>query len=183
MIFGTSHGTKELVSVAADYLSKYQAGAIIIAGGIPNYEDSQSRDNSEAAEIAQLITEAVFPSEYAYILEEKSHNMQENVQFSLPLISKFPQTNLAFIGKSHCLTRFEATLQRHLPNTKLFGVSYDSSFDGLLVSRKSWRDSTESKSRVWGEFLRLQNYSARGDIALSPEIQRLISELASTLES
>lgn len=179
-IFGTTHGVAELVLAAAKYIQTFDPALIIISGGCPNYSDSPKRAISEAEEISQKLIDAGF-KDLNTRLETQALNMQENVTLSLPHL-KAIHGSVAFIGKCHGLTRFGATLRRHISN-ELVPISFDADFDGLLLSRYSWKHHAALRSRVWGEALRLYSYSRKSDIRLTDAEQLLLSNLTHQIEA
>lgn len=175
-IFGSSHGVDSLVKAANNYIKEHQPRAIIISGGIPKYTDSPTRHLSEAQEIANALQGAELPNCQIH-LETEATNMQENVEFSLKFLRDYLTKTVAFIGKSHGLTRFGATLRRHI-SSELVPVGFDAEFDGLLMSRATWRKHPQLANRVWGEALRLFAYHEKGDIRLTNDEIDLIKSLA-----
>ena len=123
---------------------------VIISGGIPNFEDSPQRSTSEADEIARLLKESTETSKVEYLLEAKATNMLENVTFSLALLKPYAGGSLAFLGKSHGLTRYGATLRRFFPESQLVALAFNADFGKTTLSRDNWRENTETRARVWG---------------------------------
>ncbi len=174
-IFGTTHGVFELVSSASAYLKSHSPEKVIISGGVPNYVDSPNRQIPESEEIANALRK-VSTFTGPIVLETAATNMQENVILSLPFLMDFLGRKIAFIGKSHGITRFGATLRKHISG-ELIPISFDAKFGNLLMSRSTWQHHPELKARVWGEALRLQSYGKKGDIKLTSQEELLLRSL------
>ncbi|MEK7138312.1 MAG: YdcF family protein [Patescibacteria group bacterium] len=113
----------------------------------------------------ELINFGVPPS--VILTQDKSTNTLEDVKFGKELLKQHgidPKTIL-FVSKSHHSGRVLLTLKHFFPKTYLYAVTYDATYDGRNVAAKNWWKYPTSKSRVYGEYIRIQTYSARGDIA------------------
>lgn len=102
----------------------------------------------------------------AIIGEDRSSNSLENVVFATQVFDFTTIKRLLFVTKEHVVGRHWRTLKQHLPaNVELIPYSYAAEYDGVTVRRDNWQASAVGRSRVWGEFLRIQAYSEKGDIA------------------
>lgn len=113
----------------------------------------------------ELIGFGVPPS--AILTQDKSTNTLEDVKFGKELLKRHginPSTIL-FVSKSHHSGRVLLTLKRFFPATLLYAVTYDAIYEGAKVSAINWWKNPVAKARVYGEYIRIQTYSARGDIA------------------
>jgi hypothetical protein len=101
------------------------------------------------------------------LVEDRAGNTLENVRFGIEVLqsAKLQLESLLFFCKSHHAGRARRTLERWLPCTTLTCATYDEVYDGIEVRQADWWLHRISRSRVYGEYLRMVRYSQRGDIA------------------
>lgn len=173
-IFGTANSLDKLVEVAEPHLRVPTARTLLVSGGIPKFSDYQHRTEPESREIIRLLRLDRFSS-LDIIEESRATNLRENVEFSRALLGESLPRSILSIMKSHSIGRTDATLRFFFPSTELFYAPYDTDFGFGLLGRDRWRANPKHRARVWGEFLRIKEYSAKGDIVLSPDQKRLVS--------
>lgn len=152
-------------------LEAYQNGyadKIIITGGRSltgrPHESWKYGDAMESDVIANYLMEFGVPKENI-VTERKSTNSLENVMFALEVFDFSKINSLMVVSKSHVLGRQLRTLAKYIPITiELIPYTYDATYKGILINRENWKDSKESISRVWGEYLRIVHYGDKGDI-------------------
>ena len=77
----------------------------------------------------------------------------------------FCPRSITFAAKSHHSGRCGRTLRKYFPNTQLNAWTHDAVHQGKTISLSEWHTHDEGRERVYGEYLRIQTYSERGDIA------------------
>lgn len=105
--------------------------------------------------------------EKAILTQDSSTNTLEDVRFGKTLLERrniFPKSIL-FVSKSHHSGRALLTLKKIFPDTHIYSFSYDAIYDGVQVNSNNWWKHPVTKSRVYGEYIRIQTYSERGDIS------------------
>lgn len=165
-VFGSTHGIDLLTKAVENVLAHCKANSLVIAGGMPH---DKTLDQPEAVTIAAAL-QHIIPSTTNVILEKTSRNSYDNVAFSMKLIEELPKV-LAFVSKNYHCGRAKLTLQRFLPNTDLYQAPYG------FMPQNSWTENVEYRSRVWGEYLRIHHYGARGDITYPPDVAALVEDI------
>lgn len=100
------------------------------------------------------------------LMEDRSTNTGDNVIFGKEVLQERgiePKSILA-VCKSHHTGRGLRTLAKHFPGVQLSCVAWDPVYEGVTVSKANWREHPVSQGRVYGEFLRMQEYKERGFI-------------------
>ncbi len=153
-------------------LKAYRQGyaeRLVVTGGIkPGASRHAAWTDGEVPEarviVRELTARGVPASAIAW--EETSRNSLENAQCARAVFDFGTVRSLMFVGKSHGAGRQLATLSRVLPAGIAFvPYTFDAEVDGALLSRQSWARSEVGRARIWGEYLRMRVYGARGDIA------------------
>ena len=113
----------------------------------------------------ELIARGV-PSE-VILVQDRSTNTLEDVAFSLDVLEQhnISPESIAFLCKAHHSGRCLRTLRKFFPSQTLSPVTYVAEYDGVEVSKEDWYQHEVSKGRVYGEYLRIIEYTRRGDIA------------------
>ena len=104
--------------------------------------------------------------EKVILMEDQSTNTLENVVFGKRVLDEqgiHPESVL-FVAKSHHSGRCARTLKKHFQQAVLSCLCIDWEYDGVLIAQATWREHQLSKERVYAEYLRIQRYSAKGDI-------------------
>jgi hypothetical protein len=97
-----------------------------------------------------------------------SRNTLEDVAFSLDVLEKhdiFPKS-IAFLCKAHHSGRCLRTLRKFFLTQTLSPITYVAEYEGVKISKENWYQHEVSRGRAYGEYLRIIEYSKRGDIAL-----------------
>ena len=113
----------------------------------------------------ELITRGV-PSDII-LVQDRSTNTLEDVAFSFDVLEKhnISPESIAFLCKAHHSGRCLRTLRRFFPFQVLLPVTYVAEYEGVKVSKADWHQHEVSRGRVYGEYLRIIEYTRRGDIA------------------
>lgn len=113
----------------------------------------------------ELITRGV-PSD-VILVQDKSTNTLEDVAFSLDVLEKhsISPDSIAFLCKAHHSGRCLRTLRKFFPSQILSPVTYLAEYEGVKISKEDWYQHEVSRGRVYGEYLRIIEYTRRGDIA------------------
>ena len=101
------------------------------------------------------------------LVQDKSTNTLEDVAFSLEVLEKndISPESIAFLCKTHHSGRCLRTLRKFFPSQTLLPVTYLAEYEGVKVSKADWYEHEVSRGRVYSEYLRIIEYSKRGDIA------------------
>ncbi len=110
----------------------------------------------------ELVQRGVSPEQF--LLQTRSTNTLEDVTMSLPLLGA--PLSIAFAAKSHHSGRCARTLRRFFPDIPLLAHTFDAVYDGEPVGVEDWHLRPIGREMVMGEFERINQYSARGDISL-----------------
>ena len=113
----------------------------------------------------ELITRGI-PSD-VILVQDKSTNTLEDVAFSLDVLEKhdISPESIAFLCKAHHSGRCLRTLRKFFPSQTLSPVTYLAEYEGIKISKEDWYQHEVSRGRVYGEYLRIIEYTRRGDIA------------------
>ena len=114
----------------------------------------------------ELLALGVPPGRMA--IQDRSQNTLEDVAFSLDLLGTGDAApkRLVYAAKPHHSGRCFLTLRRFLPDSELLYHPLPSATGGVAIDVATWHDDRESRARVYAEYLRIIEYSARGDIAV-----------------
>ncbi len=177
-IFGTSFEIENIAHAAEKVLEKGLVSSVVATGGAPMFPDSPKMSRSEAVEILHALRIERFPNTI-FRSESESLNTQENVRLSLRFPELAKATKVIYLFRSHACGRGFLTLRKYLPSAKLLPLSVDVSYKkgSLAISRETWFSDQFSRSRVWGEFLRIETYGARGDIWYPQYIQDMVNAI------
>ena len=101
------------------------------------------------------------------LVQDRSTNTLEDVAFSLDILKQhhISPKSIAFLCKAHHSGRCLRTLRKFFPSQILSPVTYLAEYEGVKVSKKDWYQHEVSRGRVYGEYLRIIEYTKRGDIA------------------
>lgn len=157
LVFGTRH--QEAIKKVYEL---YHAGLIpkiLISGG-----ENRVTGENEALEMNKKLIE-LGVNEDDIILEDQSSNSLENVLFSKKIIDeKLGFKNIKkiiAIVKHYHSRRALMTLKKHFPkNIELIPATYE--IYGFVFN--NWLDSEVGRKKVLGEWSKIQEYLAKGDI-------------------
>ncbi len=101
------------------------------------------------------------------LVQDRSTNTLEDVAFSLDVLEKhdISPESIAFLCKAHHSGRCLRTLRKFFPSQILSPVTYIAAYDGVKIAEEDWYQHKVSRGRVYGEYLRIIEYTRRGDIA------------------
>jgi uncharacterized SAM-binding protein YcdF (DUF218 family) len=100
-------------------------------------------------------------------MQDRSHNTLEDVAFSLDLLAggaREPR-RIAFASKAPHSGRCWLTLRRFFPRVELCAHHLPPTVGAPPLDAVTWWDDADGRASVYAEFLRIVEYSARGDIA------------------
>lgn len=180
LVFGSHTAHKALAAPVHDLLKHNLCQQVIATGGVPPYDDHPGEHPQSEAELFLHELSPLDYPEVALLQEHESHNTLENVIHGLahPRL-KTPINHLAYVCKSFASGRCYLTLKQHAPDATLYPLPVDVTYDDThpAITRDNWYESDPGRTRVWGEYLRIQTYSKRGDIASSPFLEQLKDEI------
>ena len=162
-IFGTSATNNHIYRTIAIY---YQQGFFphVLVTGLVGRAYYQTGKPLAIIMRDGLIEHGIPP--HAISVQSKSTNTYEDVVLSLNLINAHsPLQTISFLSKSHHSGRCLRTLRKQFPDLTLHAITYDAEYDGVKISRGTWHQTQTSRSRVYGEYLRIKKYASKGDIA------------------
>ena len=163
-IFGTSSIDSEILESVACACQQGHFPKVLVSGlsGRRYYETGQPLASIMRDE---LITRGV-PSDII-LVQDRSTNTLEDVAFSLDVLEEhdISPNSIAFLCKAHHSGRCLRTLRKFFPSQTLLPITYVAKYDGIKVSRENWYHHQVSRGRVYGEYLRIIEYTKRGDIA------------------
>lgn len=158
---------------------------IIISGGTSGtgvkHPDWVYGDKSEARVIYEKLLLNNVPKENIYF-EERSSNSKENILFAKELYDFSKVNNMLFVSKNYAAGRQYRTLKKYLPDQiRIASYPYEISLkDGQILNSYNWMEHPESRSLVFGEYLRILYYGQRGDIQ---NIGAIVTGLENYIES
>ena len=163
-IFGTStidNGILE--SVARDY-QKGRFPRVLVTGLSGRLYDETGKPVARIMR-DELIARYV-PSDII-LVQDRSTNTLEDVAFSLDVLEQhsISPESIAFLCKAHHSGRCLRTLRKFFPSQTLLPVTYLAEYEGVKISKEDWYQHEVSRGRVYGEYLRIIEYTRRGDIA------------------
>lgn len=163
-IFGTSTIDGEVLeSVAHDY----QRGHFpkVMVTGLSGRLYSETGKPVALIIRDELIARGV-PSDII-LVQDRSTNTLEDVAFSLDVLEKhsISPESIAFLCKAHHSGRCLRTLRKFFPSQTLSPVIYVAEYDGVKIAEEDWYQHEVSRGRVYGEYLRIIEYTRRGAIA------------------
>lgn len=163
-IFGTSTIDNEILESVARYCQKGYFPKVMVTGLSGRL---YSETGKPVAHIMrdELIARGV-PSD-TILVQDRSTNTLEDVAFSLDVLEKhsISPESIVFLCKAHHSGRCLRTLRKFFPSQILSPITYLAAYDGVEVSKEDWYQHKVSRGRVYGEYLRIIEYSKRGDIA------------------
>lgn len=163
-IFGTSSIDDEVLdSVARDCLQGHFSKVLVTGlSGRLYYETGRPL----ASIMRDELIERGVPSD-AILVQDRSTNTLEDVAFSLDVLEKHDVSpeSIAFLCKAHHSGRCLRTLRKFFPAQILSPVTYLAEYKGIKISKEDWYQHEVSRGRVYGEYLRIIEYTRRGDIA------------------
>lgn len=163
-VFGTREDVGRRVGEAYRLWSRGFFRWSIVSGGVTPGSELTECEIIKSAMVARGI-----PPEL--ILEEHcATNTGENVIFSLPIIEAAlglkNVRSVICLGNTWTARRYPMTLQRHWPEVEKMLVTVDA-FD---TPRALWHTDPDLRSRILGEWDKIEPYKAKGFIAEWPDV-------------
>ncbi|MCG8622186.1 MAG: YdcF family protein [Proteobacteria bacterium] len=163
-IYGTSSIDSEILdAVARDYLQgRFPKVLVTGLSGRLYYETGRPL----ASIMRDELTARGVPSD-VILVQDRSTNTLEDVAFSLDVLEQhnISPESIAFLCKAHHSGRCLRTFRKFFPFQTLSPITYVAEYNGVKVSKEDWYQHEISRSRVYGEYLRIIKYTERGDIA------------------
>ena len=106
------------------------------------------------------------------LIEDQSTNTGENVRFTKKLLEEHdidPQSIL-FACKAHHTGRCARTIRTSFKKALLSVLPYNGIYGDHIISKLNWRTDPFSKQRVYGEYLRILQYTEEGKLTRSEEL-------------
>lgn len=100
------------------------------------------------------------------LLQDKSRNTLEDVLFGKQLLELneiFPKS-IIYVAKAHHSGRCYLTLKKYFPDVELFTYTFNAKYGKDMVTMQDWWKYPVARSRVYGEYLRIKEYSEKRDI-------------------
>jgi uncharacterized SAM-binding protein YcdF (DUF218 family) len=177
-VYGTPYFFNEVITCIINLLNKKISTKVLITGGIVLGE-AKVQQKSEARLIYEKFSTKYFNPNTSIFLEENSQNTLENVKNGLSVLDFSHYERICFISPPHISMRGYLTLRKFLPKTDIFSLSYDIHYPRRqgIISKNTWYNFDMGIKRVWGKFLRIQQYGHRGDIDYNQKISSLVAEI------
>ncbi|MCE9628749.1 MAG: hypothetical protein K8Q91_02010 [Candidatus Vogelbacteria bacterium] len=163
-VFGNSQ-TERMAELTKIVLNRKLVSKVVLTGGTPKFEDSVIVPKPESQLVLDSINPNLFP-DVEFFIESVSDNTLANVTEALKVLDFSSYKKIIFLFKKHDSRRGYLTLKKLLPKTELLQVTFPGVYkDGITITEDSWFKNEVAISRVWGEYLRINKYGRRGDIA------------------
>ncbi|TSC58621.1 MAG: hypothetical protein Greene041619_495 [Candidatus Peregrinibacteria bacterium Greene0416_19] len=158
-VFGTSDG--DWKSVADLFIMKNIAPIVLTTGKGP--PTAPAGEEPQAHTIRDALVSHGVPSD-RILTEDRSTNTGENVMFGKMILKEhhLDPRSIVFACKAHHSGRCARTLAKHFPGVALSCFSYPATYEGVEVRRETWRKHAVSRARVYGEYVRIMEYTRRG---------------------
>ncbi|MGN0929495.1 MAG: ElyC/SanA/YdcF family protein [Alphaproteobacteria bacterium] len=188
------------IAFLPDMIKNFPAGYknVLVSGGKnPNYKEN----NQEVGLVKQLYTangndwndvfvksEAeIIKSEFekngidtaSWKLEKESTNTKENFEKSKEAGFYDGIKKLVIYTTNESMVRAKSTAKSILKDKDISVIGYAPTIPsmGIKVDSKNWAKNPLSAQYVWGEVLRLKNYSDKGDFTLDAKTSYLMKDL------
>lgn len=151
-VFGSNILHKEIANEITRTLNNFKIPTVIITGGIANYSASYFEPIAESELIFSHIDKENFP-DTDFIIENKSKNTLENIEFSKSLFDFSDVENITFFSHSYASMRSCLTLKKYCKNTSFRNcqINIPSDIQGILVDIDNWYKTEYGRKLVWGE--------------------------------
>jgi len=169
-VFGSISSLASMVCELTDIITKEKIRHLIISGG-RSLSAERKIDRSESDIILEHI-DHLLDGDIRVITEETSTNSLENVKNALDLCDLTNSKSLCFVHKYHTAGRALLTLQKFLPDMEF----KQRAFASKNCSPETWFKDDHFRKLVWGEFLRIEKYSSRGDIEFS-SVESIVNKI------
>lgn len=184
-VFGSNVQHDEQAKLTAALCQQHPQAPLVLTGGVPNYSESLGENNMAVSESDALHRSLVQVAELGnrqIFIERKSRSTLENVAFAANYIRSIGPKKMVYLSQSFALGRSAMTIRALLPEITVLGsLGMDRYVEGELLTSATWTGSAKLRQIVWGEFLRIVAYSARGDIDAEPHTATIASLAAKYL--
>jgi uncharacterized SAM-binding protein YcdF (DUF218 family) len=159
-VFGSPARNWDFVVEAAKKFPK----AYILTTGDRGLEENSVRFQGIVIQ-DYLIEKGIDPKRI--LVECSSTNTLENVLNGLKILRQnaIHPKHVLFCSKHHHSGRCFRTLKKYLPDVQISNWWQESSYDGKKITKDRWHTHLQGKQRVYGEYLRIQHYTKKGDIS------------------
>ncbi|MDQ0205697.1 YdcF family protein [Alkalicoccobacillus murimartini] len=166
-VFGGSHSGNWIYPLKA--YNEGFAETLIITGGSSSWGITHSEWKKENKTESEFITSQLIKygvPEKAIHYENTSRHSIENVQEALMLFDFDKIDRLLFVCKSYGTGRQYLTLKKYLPaHIECIPFPFDTNFNNEpIMTRSNWYEREQSRSLVFGEYLRIISYGSSGAI-------------------
>lgn len=180
-VFSSLVDIKKEVKLIEKILNKGISKKVFITGGIINQERARELKIDKSTAEADLILNYLDIDKFkdvCFYFEKKSTNTLENVTETLKNPEFKKCKSLLFIFKSHAAGRGYLTLRKFLPSAEILQLTFNCQYEqrSKSITRNNWHSTAFSRSRVWGEYLRIKKYGSRGDIE-HMEVKNLLNRI------
>jgi hypothetical protein len=177
-VFSTATAVEVLAQEVQKIIIQGLTPRVFVTGGTPQFSDYAKIGRTESELFFEHLDPKEFPS-VEFFSERASTDTRTNVTEALKVLDFSTYEKVIFIFKAHAAGRGYLTLRKFLPNTQLLQATYTPVYPeiGRVIARDTWQETEFGCARVWGEFLRIQKYGERGDIAYDTETQELVSAI------
>lgn len=162
-IIGFGCYNEDIAKRAAQLYREGYAPRVLFSGGLGR-NTSTMWTESEASRFARIAIEEGVP-EGAILLEDKSTNSRENLQFSRELLRKIGLTCPRVIGvhKPYMERRLFAAFPVYWPEATVQVTSWQQSFGEYVSGVHRWnRTEEDTIHMIVGDFQRIEVYARRG---------------------
>jgi uncharacterized SAM-binding protein YcdF (DUF218 family) len=154
LLFVFGYGSDDWGHVV-DLIKKQYAPLILCTGSHPATVDLEGPPESHRIR-TYLIDHGLDPKRI--LVEDRSVSTIENVQFGKQVLEEqgIHPKSILFVCRSHHSGRCLRVLQRFFPDVILSCATTDATYDGEVLSQSTWRNSANTRERVYAEFLRIE---------------------------
>ncbi|MGN7358117.1 YdcF family protein [Paenibacillus sp. SAF-054] len=161
---------------------------LIVTGGVsptgvkhPEWPDPNTPEADVI--ISELLKAGISKDNITF--ENRSGNTLENVLFSKEVFDFTTVSSMLVVCKNHAAGRQVRTLKQNIDcSISYIPFGFDTIYNNDVFSRANWMNSTKGRSRVWGEFLRINYLGAIGHVLpLVEKIEGLEDEVMKTLNA
>jgi len=156
-VFGSRSHMEEQMIFLEDFIKKWLTKNVILSWWIVKYEDRKIYSIPECYDLHEKLCKK-WLWDINYSLEDLSTNSYDNVVFTQEKWFFDWYNTIWFVCAEHASRRDYGYLKKVLKDKVLFQYSIPFIYDGNVIDKNNWKNSLESKSRVWWEYLRLCKY-------------------------
>lgn len=138
---------------------------LIIANGLPGSMYYKTGVSLAEEARRELVARGVPPA--TILAQRHSRNTLEDVVFGRHVLEKngIRPKHILFVCKAHHSGRARRTFVKYFPEAVLHAGTYTGTLHGMPITAGTWPLHEHVRERVYAEWLRIQRYAQRGDIA------------------